>query len=208
MKRINNAGKHLLSLVTEVLDISKIESDRIDLNVETFDLNALLRDIASTSKPLIDANGNAFELQAPDLGQICTDPTKLRQVLLNLLSNAAKFTSKGLVTLTAASRRDATGDWVDIQVKDNGIGISKLDIQRLFQDYGQATPETAKKYGGTGLGLAISRRYCELMGGGISVTSELGRGSCFTVRILAKCADQPKTAAPREDEEISVAIPA
>jgi signal transduction histidine kinase len=129
LKRINNAGKHLLSLVTELLDISKIESDRIDLNVETFDLNALLRDIASTSKPLIGANGNAFELQAPSgLGQVCTDPTKLRQVLLNLLSNAAKFTSKGLITLTAARRRDATGDWIDIHVKDNGIGISKLDI--------------------------------------------------------------------------------
>jgi signal transduction histidine kinase len=209
LKRINNAGKHLLSLVTEVLDISKIESDRIDLNVETFDLNALLRDIASTSKPLIGANGNAFELQAPSgLGQVSTDPTKLRQVLLNLLSNAAKFTSKGLITLTAARRRDATGDWIDIHVRDNGIGISKLDIQRLFQDYGQATPETAKKYGGTGLGLAISRRYCELMGGRISVTSELGRGSCFIVQILADCADQPNSAGQREDEGISVAIPA
>jgi signal transduction histidine kinase len=205
LKRINNAGKHLLSLVTEMLDISKIESDCIDLNVETFDLNALLRDIASTSRPLMGANGNAFELQAPSgLGQVCADPTKLRQVLLNLLSNAAKFTSKGLITLTAARHRDATGDWVDIHVKDNGIGISKLDIQRLFQDYGQATPETAKKYGGTGLGLAISRRYCELMGGGIAVTSELGRGSCFIVRIPANCADQAKSAAAQEDERGSV----
>jgi len=110
--------------------------------------------------------------------------------------------------LSAARRRDAAGDWIDIQVKDNGIGISKLDIQRLFQDYGQATPETATKYGGTGLGLAISRRYCELMGGSISVTSELGRGSCFNVRILANCADLPKSAASREDEGVSVAIPA
>jgi signal transduction histidine kinase len=209
LKRINNAGKHLLSLVTEMLDLSKIESDRIDLKVETFDLNALLRDIASTSKPLIDANGNDFELHAPSgLGQVCTDATKLRQVLLNLLSNAAKFTSKGLITLTAARHREAAGDWIDIHVKDNGIGISKLDIQRLFQDYGQATPETAKKYGGTGLGLAISRRYCELMGGGITVTSELGRGSCFIVRTPANCVDRPKSAAAREDERTFPASPA
>ena len=208
LKRINNAGRHLLSLVTEVLDISKIESDRIDLNVESFDLYALLRDIISTSKPLIDANGNDLELQAPSgLGQVCTDPIKLRQVLLNLLSNAAKFTSKGLITLTATRRRDVGGDWIDIHVKDNGIGISKVDIQRLFQDYGQATPETARKYGGTGLGLAISRRYCELMGGSISVTSELGRGSCFIVRLLANCADRPISAASPEDEGVSVAIP-
>jgi signal transduction histidine kinase len=209
LKRINNAGKHLLSLVTEMLDISKIESDRIDLNIEAFDLNALLHDIASTSKPLVGANGNAFEIHAPpDLGQVRTDPTKLRQVLLNLLSNAAKFTSKGLITLTAVRRREPASDWIEIHVKDNGIGISKPDIQRLFQDYGQATPETAKRYGGTGLGLAISRRYCELMGGGISVTSELGRGSCFIVRILANCADQAKKAALRDDEGVSGVVPA
>jgi signal transduction histidine kinase len=191
LKRINGAGKHLLSLVTEVLDISKIESDHIDLNVQTFDLNTLLNDIVSTSKPLIDANGNTFELQAPSgMGQVSTDPTKLRQVLLNLLSNAAKFTNKGAITLVAARHRTAASDWIDIQVKDNGIGISKSDMQRLFQNFGQASPETSKKYGGTGLGLAISRRYCALMGGGISVTSELGRGSCFSVRVLANCADE------------------
>jgi signal transduction histidine kinase len=190
LKRINAAGKHLLSLVTEVLDITKIESDHIDLNVETFDLNILLNDIASTSVPLMNANGNAFELQAPPgLGLVSTDPTKLRQVLLNLLSNAAKFTNKGVIVLVAARHRTAASDWIDIQVKDTGIGISKTDMERLFQNFGQATPETSKKYGGTGLGLAISRQYCALMGGGITVTSELGRGSCFSVRILATCTD-------------------
>lgn len=200
LRRINSAGKHLLSLVTEVLDISKIESDRIDLNIQTFDLNALLNDIASTSRPLIVANGNTLEIQAPaNLGAVSTDPTKLRQVLLNLLSNAAKFTSKGLIALTAGRRRDATGDWIEIQVKDNGIGISKSDMQRLFQDFGQATPETAKKYGGTGLGLAICRRYCEVMGGGISVTSEAGRGSCFSVQVLANCPDRSQGASGNED---------
>ena len=204
LKRINGAGKHLLALVTEVLDISKIESDRIDLNVATFDLNDLLNDIASTSKPLIGANGNAFELHAPPgLGLVSNDPTKLRQVLLNLLSNATKFTSKGVIALTAARQRDAAGDWVEIQVRDNGIGISKVDMQRLFQDFGQATPETAKKYGGTGLGLAISRRYCELMGGGVTVTSELGRGSCFSLRIRANCAEQAQRAAAPSGEDLS-----
>ena len=110
--------------------------------------------------------------------------------------------------MIAARRRDATGDWIDIHVRDNGIGISKLDIQRLFQDYGQATPETAKKYGGTGLGLAISRRYCELMGGGISVTSELGRGSCFRFRFSPTAPISRKAPLSAEDEEICVAIPA
>jgi signal transduction histidine kinase len=209
LRRINGAGKHLLSLVTEVLDISKIESDRIDLNVQSFDLSALLSDIASTSKPLMAANGNTLELQAPSsLGAVSTDPTKLRQVLLNLLSNAAKFTSKGLITLTVGRRRDSSGDWIEIHVKDNGIGISKPDIERLFQDFGQATPETAKKYGGTGLGLAICRRYCELMGGGISVTSEIGRGSCFSVLVLANCPDRSQTASANKDENASVLIPA
>ncbi len=209
LKRINSAGKHLLSLVTEVLDISKIESDRIDLNIDTFDLNDLLNDIASTGKPLIGANGNTFELHAPPgLGLVSTDPTKLRQVLLNLLSNAAKFTSKGAISMTAARRRDATGDWIEVAVKDNGIGISKADMQRLFQDFGQATPETAKKYGGTGLGLAISRRYCEAMGGGISVTSELGRGSCFSLRVRANSAEQPRDAVAPTADGVSPLNPA
>ncbi len=209
LRRINSAGKHLLSLVTDVLDISKIESDRIDLNVQTFDLSGLLHDIASTSKPLMAANGNTLELQAaPTLGTVSTDPTKLRQVLLNLLSNAAKFTSKGVITLSVGRRRDLTGDWIEIHVKDNGIGISKQNIQHLFQDFGQATPETAKKYGGTGLGLAICRRYCELMGGNISVTSELGRGSCFSVQVLANCPDRSHAASTGGNENTSVLIPA
>jgi signal transduction histidine kinase len=110
-------------------------------------------------------------------------------VLLNLLSNAAKFTNKGVISLLAARHRTAAGDWIDIQVKDTGIGISKTDMEKLFKNFGQATAETSKKYGGTGLGLVISRQYCALMGGGITVTSELGRGSCFSVRILANCAD-------------------
>jgi signal transduction histidine kinase len=209
LKRINAAGKHLLSLVTEVLDITKIESDRIDLNVEAFDVNALLYDIASTSKPLIDANGNTFDLQAPPgLGVVKTDPTKLRQVLLNLLSNAAKFTNKGVITLVAARHRTTASDWIDFQVKDNGIGISKANMERLFQNFGQASPETSKKYGGTGLGLAISRQYCALMGGGITVTSEVGRGSCFSVRILANCADERAAAGAASDNSASVATPA
>jgi len=199
LKRINAAGKHLLSLVTEVLDISKIESDHIDLNVQTFDLNALLNDIASTCKPLINANQNAFELQAPaGLGLVSSDPTKLRQVLLNLIGNAAKFTHEGQIVVTAARHRSQAGDWIDLQVKDNGIGISKTDMERLFQDFGQASAETSRKYGGTGLGLAISRRYCALMGGGITVTSEIGRGSCFDVRVLANCVDERSADAPTQ----------
>jgi signal transduction histidine kinase len=122
---------------------------------------------------------------AEGLGLIATDATKLRQAVLNLLSNAAKFTNNGVVTLTVQRDKKAAGDWIDIQVHDTGIGIAKTDLPKLFQDFGQATASTSSKFGGTGLGLALSQKLCALMGGGISVQSEPGRGSCFTIRVPA-----------------------
>jgi signal transduction histidine kinase len=186
LRRINAAGRHLLSLVTDVLDLSSIEANTITLNAETFGLGDFVEEVTATIEPMMTTNGNRLVVRrVGDLGTVSTDVTKLRQAVLNLLSNAAKFTKQGTVTLVV--RRDATaaGDWLDIQVHDTGIGISPADLPKLFQDFGQATAGTSNEYGGTGLGLALSQKLCMLMGGGISVTSEPGRGSCFTLRIPA-----------------------
>lgn len=186
LKRINSAGKHLLSLVTDVLDLSKIESDTIEINEESFNADEFCNQVIATAEPLVKSNGNSFVVQSPvRLGSVNGDQTKLRQVVLNLLSNAAKFTRNGTVSLVVRRKTIGDSDWVEIQVIDTGIGIAKDDIPKLFQHYSQATAETSAKYGGTGLGLAISQKLCAMMGASITVTSELGRGSCFTVRIPA-----------------------
>lgn len=186
LKRINAAGQHLLSLVTDVLDLSKIESNSIELKIEQFDLPETIRGIVSNVQPMMSKNGNKLIVRcADDLGIVSTDATKVRQVTLNLLSNAAKFTEGGTITLSVYRRRSAAGDWIEIQVQDTGIGIAQSDLSNLFQNFGQANRTTSTKYGGTGLGLALSQGLCGLMGGGITATSEVGRGSCFTVRVLA-----------------------
>src|SRR3712207_5715113 len=169
LRRINAAGKHLLSLVTDVLDLSKIESNTMELSVESFDLKRFIDDVVATVQPLMGNKHNKLAVYCHDgLGVIATDATKLRQACLNLLSNAAKFTTNGTVTLTVRRDKKAAGDWIDIQVHDTGIGISKTDLPKLFQDFNQATASTSSKFGGTGLGLALSQKLCALMGGGIS----------------------------------------
>jgi len=186
LERINSAGKHLLSLVTDILDLSKIESNAIELKIEKFDLNAMVHEVIANVQPMVSEKGNRLVVKCPNnLGIVSTDQTKLRQAALNLMSNAAKFTEEGTITLSVQRRKSQAGDWIEIQVQDSGIGISQTDIGRLFQNFGQATPATSSKYGGTGLGLALSQKLCGLMGGGISATSELGYGSCFTIRVLA-----------------------
>ena len=186
LRRINAAGRHLLALVTDVLDLSRIESNTIELTAATFDLGGLIEEVVATVRPVVDQNGNQLVVKTPEpLGSITTDATKLRQALINLLSNAAKFTENGTVTLTTRRHEKVGGDWIEMQVQDTGIGIAKADLSKLFQDFGQATAGTSNKYGGTGLGLALSQKLCALMGGGISVDSELGRGSVFTLRIPA-----------------------
>jgi signal transduction histidine kinase len=186
LRRINAAGKHLLSLVTDVLDLSKIESNTMELSIETFDLKGFVEEVIATAQPLMASKQNKLAVYCAEGHElISTDPTKLRQAVLNLLSNAAKFTNNGVVTLTVQRDKKAAGDWIDIQVHDTGIGIAKTDLPKLFQDFGQATASTSSKFGGTGLGLALSQKLCALMGGGISVQSELGRGSCFTIRVPA-----------------------
>jgi signal transduction histidine kinase len=186
LRRIHAAGQHLLSLVTDVLDLSKIESNFIELKTEQFDLHQAIRGIVANVEPMLHKNGNRLIVRcAEDLGIVSTDATKLRQVTLNLLSNAAKFTERGTITLSAYRRKSAAGDWIEIQVQDTGIGIAQSELSNLFQNFGQANRTTSTKYGGSGLGLALSKKLCGLMGGGITATSELGRGSCFTIRVLA-----------------------
>jgi signal transduction histidine kinase len=187
LKRINSAGKHLLSLVNDVLDLAKIESDKIDLQIKTVDPVRFAKQICATMQPLAEQNGNTLSLKCEgDLGEIETDPTKLRQVVINLISNAAKFTKAGKITMTVVRTKGSMADWFEIRVEDTGIGISDSDLPNLFQNFGQAATSGSKKYGGTGLGLAISQKLCGLMGGGISCVSELGRGSTFVVRIPAR----------------------
>jgi signal transduction histidine kinase len=199
--RINAAGKHLLSLLTDVLDLSRIENDEIGVKVSTFDLNEFVRDVVSNASGLVARNRNKFvvECQAK-LGQISTDATMLRQAALNLISNAAKFTSDGTITLSVRRERSAVGDWIELQVTDTGIGISAADINKLFTNFRQASHSTASRYGGTGLGLAHSQKLCGLMGGRITVKSEVDKGSKFSIRIPAsleaihKKADETKLA--------------
>jgi signal transduction histidine kinase len=172
--------------VTDVLDLSKIESNHIELRIEEFDLNEMVREVVATVQPMVAEKKNKLVVRCPaNLGIVSTDQTKLRQAALNLLSNAAKFTQEGTITLSVQRRKRQAGDWIEIQVQDTGIGIAESDIGRLFQNFGQANPSTSTKYGGTGLGLALSQKLCALMGGGISANSELGQGSCFTIRVLA-----------------------
>ena len=186
LERINSAGKHLLSLVTDVLDLSKIESNHVELKIEKFDLNDMVGEVAATVEPMVGEKKNKLVVKCQQgLGIVSTDQTKLRQVALNLLSNAAKFTENGVITLTVQRRKRQAGDWIEIHVQDTGIGIAEPEIGRLFQNFGQASRSTSSKYGGTGLGLALSQKLCALMGGGISVKSEVGQGSCFSMRVLA-----------------------
>ncbi|MEH2546034.1 signal transduction histidine kinase [Bradyrhizobium sp. AZCC 2262] len=205
LERINSAGKHLLSLVTDVLDLSKIESNHVELKIEQFDLNDMVREVVATVQPVVAEKKNKLVVRCPsNLGIVSTDQTKLRQAALNLLSNAAKFTEAGTIILSAQRRKHQAGDWIEIQVQDTGIGINESEIGRLFQNFGQASQATSSKYGGTGLGLALSQKLCALMGGGISATSEPGRGSCFTIRVLAWMTEQQ----PAEEPSIMPAFAA
>jgi signal transduction histidine kinase/CheY-like chemotaxis protein len=183
LERIHVAGNHLLSLINDILDLSKIESGKMELYLELFDISFLIEEVAATADHLIEKNSNTLHVQvADDLGAMHGDLTKVRQVLLNLLSNAAKFTTQGNVTLSATRTLVDDTEWIYFHVTDTGIGISSEQLRNLFQEFTQADASTTRKYGGTGLGLALSRRFCEMMGGDIYVTSQEGQGSTFSVR--------------------------
>jgi len=184
LQKIRSSGKHLLGLINDVLDLSKVEAGKMKLFLETFDVASLVQDVVATAQPLVEKNGNRLEVRcAPDVAQIREDVTKVRQVLLNLLSNAAKFTENGTITLEAARETDVTGSWVVFRVRDTGIGMTPEQTAKLFQAFTQADGSTMRKYGGTGLGLALSRKFCVMMGGDINVESTAGKGSTFIVRL-------------------------
>ena len=186
LKRIHTAGQHLLSLVSDVLDLSKVEAGRMEVEAQPIDLGSFVAEMVSTVQPLATRNGNALQVsREAELGSMVGDATKLRQVLLNLLGNAAKFTRAGRITLAVARERGEDGDWIRFTVSDTGIGIDGDGLARLFTSFGQADPSIRSQFGGTGLGLALSQRLCWLMGGDITVESERGRGSSFTVRVPA-----------------------
>jgi signal transduction histidine kinase/DNA-binding response OmpR family regulator len=199
LKRVNAAGKHLLELINAILDLSKIEAGKMELQLDDFNVADMVNDIRAVIQPLAEKNGNGLEVFCGTaIGTMHADLTKVRQVLFNLLSNACKFTEKGTVSLAVA--RDGAGDdaWLTFTVWDTGIGLTPDQLGRLFQEFSQADSATTRKYGGTGLGLALSRRLCRLMGGDVTAESEAGRGSTFTVRLpanLAHVAEQPEAEA-------------
>ncbi len=184
LKTINNAGRHLLSLVSDVLYMPKIDSDNIEISLRPVELETCLEEVASTCRNLVSQNGNEFTFEkSADLGVIDTDQTRLRQILINLLGNAGKFTKNGKVSLRASRVATPAGDQIVMTVADTGIGIPREALGRLFTEFNQASSETSTSYGGTGLGLAVSRRLAQLLNGDIDVESEPGRGSVFTVRL-------------------------
>ena len=208
LKKIHSAGQHLLELINDVLDISKIEAGKMDLYLETFSLDQTIEEVQAVADPLAKKNSNRLVIEKPDqLGLIRADATKVRQCLLNLLSNACKFTSHGTVKLDARSE----DGWVTFEVSDTGIGMTREQMSKLFRAFQQADSSTTRKFGGTGLGLVISRRFCQLMNGDITVDSELGKGTKFTMRIPVEVIprtpdhlekiDQPKTEQATPEQE-------
>ena len=189
LKKINAAGRHLLTLINDVLDLSKIEAGKMDLYLETFDAGEMVRDVATTIQPLVDKNANTLEVRsAPDVGRMRADLTKVRQSLFNLLSNACKFTREG----TVAVEVERDGEWIVFRVRDSGIGMTREQLDRAFDSFTQADASIARKYGGTGLGLTITRKFCEMMGGAISAESEPGKGTTFTLRLPVEVRERPK----------------
>jgi CheY-like chemotaxis protein/two-component sensor histidine kinase len=187
LKKINQAGNHLLALINDVLDLSKIESGRMEAYAEDIDVGALIDQVAGTAQPLMGKNNNHFRIERGDrLGSAHQDLTKLRQSLLNLLSNAAKFTHEGTITLRVQRNTRADGDWLTFSVSDTGIGIPSDQLQHVFEEFSQADSSTTRDYGGTGLGLPISRRFCRLLGGDLTLSSSAGEGSTFTIRVPAQ----------------------
>ena len=187
LERISRAGRHLLRLINEILDLSKIEAGRIEFHLEDIDTAALLGELVATAQPLADKKGNRLMVRLPDgFGAMHGDPMRVRQIVLNLLSNACKFTEGGEISLTATRRTAGGKDWVRFAVADTGIGMTPEQQAKVFEEFSQADSSTTRKYGGTGLGLAISRRLCRMMGGDIELTSEPGVGSTFTARLPAR----------------------
>ncbi len=203
LAKIEAAGRHLLGLINDILDLSKIEAGRMDVFVETIDVAALIAEVATLVQPLVAKNGNRFEVTAPPgIGTIRSDHTKIKQALLNLLSNASKFTAEGGIRLEVSRHADGGSDWIRFAVTDTGIGMTAQQVGRLFQAFSQADESTTRKYGGSGLGLAITRHFARLLGGDVSVVSEAGKGSTFSLTLPARFAERA-----REHDPVPVNVP-
>jgi signal transduction histidine kinase len=184
LDRVLGASRHLLALINDILDLSKIEAGRMELQLEDFALAPLIDNVVKTIEPLAAKNENRVAVSCDaEIGRLHADQMRLRQALLNLMSNANKFTEHGSITIDAQQAQENGRDWVTIAVADTGIGMTVEQMGKLFQEFSQADASTTRKYGGTGLGLAISKRFCQMMGGDITVKSEPGKGSVFTVRL-------------------------
>ena len=211
LRKIQDAGKHLLGLIDNVLDLSKIEAGKMTLYLETFELRPMIDSVAATVAALAKKNHNSLVVRsADDVGTMHADLTKVRQTLFNLLSNACKFTRNGTITLTAQREFDTAGDWIVFEVSDTGIGMTPEQQSRIFEAFTQADDSTARNYGGTGLGLSITKSFCRLMGGDVTLSSEAGMGTTFTVRLPAVTRASSDTAvAPSGErpESPQIAVP-
>ena len=208
LQKIHGAGRHLLGLINDILDLSKIEAGKMGLYLETFDIAPMIQDVVATITPLVEKNANTLEVHcADDLGTMRADLTKVRQGLFNLLSNACKFTERGTITL-GANREMVDGTaWIKFRVSDTGIGMTQEQKGKLFEAFTQAEASTTRKYGGTGLGLTISQKFCHMMGGDITVESALGQGTTFTILLPAQVVDPDAPPAPRPEEIPAAAVP-
>ena len=209
LERINGAGKHLLGLINDVLDISKIEAGGMDIYLETFSIAPMIQEVVTTIHPLVTKNSNTLEIECPEsIGYIHADMTKVRQGLFNLLSNASKFTDQGTIALRVSRETNDGQDWINFAVTDTGIGMTEEQMENLFQAFAQAEASTTRRFGGTGLGLAITRHFCEMMGGAVLVTSEPGQGSTFTMKLPAVAVEgkeSPSQASPSQAEAVAAA---
>jgi len=200
LQKIHASGNHLLSLINNILDLSKIEAGKMDLFLESFGISRVIEDVVNTIKPLVEKNANTLQVHcATDLGTMHADLTKVRQSLFNLLSNACKFTENGTITLEASRELIGGVDWIKFSVSDTGIGMAPDQMEKLFQPFVQGDASTSRKFGGTGLGMTITHRFCQMMGGEISAASEPGGGTTFTIRLPARVKVQPPAAAPLID---------
>ena len=187
LKKVQSASKHLLGLINGILDLSKIQAGKMELHLETFEVRSMVDDLVSTMAAVVRQSGNSLSVVVnEDVGQMRADLTKTRQILFNLLSNAAKFTTRGTVSLQVARRATSDGDQIEFAVTDTGIGLSEQQQAKLFRPFVQGDSSISRKYGGTGLGLFLVARFCKLMNGDVSVVSTEGQGARFTVRIPAE----------------------
>jgi signal transduction histidine kinase/CheY-like chemotaxis protein len=209
LQKIEGAGRHLLGLINNILDLSKIEAGKMDVFIESVDIQALVKEVLSIVKPLADKSENAVEVVCPaDIGSFRSDQTKVKQCLLNLMSNANKFTTKGTLTLTVAREG---GSQIFFRVSDTGVGMTQEQLDRLFQAFSQADASTTKRFGGTGLGLAITKRFCTMLGGDVTVESTPGKGSTFIIRlpdqaIATAAVEAPAPAAKAADGRATVLV--